>query len=87
MAGKNYNCTCKFNDAPEGGWVLDFADSETNTSIIANLPLITGRNIFDGLDYLEFGCSLYVYTDGNAEAVPTYENLGIESNVYLQVLD
>lgn len=82
LAGKNYLTTCKWNEAFEAGWVLDFADAETNTPIIANLPLITGANILAGLGYLNFNGSLYIFTDGADEAVPTLENLGVESNLY-----
>jgi hypothetical protein len=84
LAGINYLLTCKWNDAPEGGWVLDFADSETNLAIVANIPLITGADLLSGLEYLGFNGSLIVFTDGDDFATPTLLNLGVESNLYFQ---
>ncbi len=84
LAGKSYLMTCKWNDAPEAGWVADFADGITNEPIVANLPLVTGTDILDGLEYLGFQGSLFVLTDGNQFAVPTLSNLGNESNLYFQ---
>lgn len=87
LAEKNYICTCKFNSAADGGWVLDFLDFDTSEPIVANIPLITGTNLLAGLDYLGFGGKLYVKTDGSDYAVPTYENLGVESFLYFEVED
>lgn len=74
--------TCRWNDAFEAGWVIDFSDSDSNAPIIANLPLITGADVLAGLGYLGFNGSLIVFTDGDDFATPTLLNLGIESNVY-----
>lgn len=82
LAGKDYILTCKWNDAEEGGWVLDFADADTETPIVANVPLITGRNILDGLAYLGIGGELWVYVNGDETAVPTLLNLGVEGFLY-----
>lgn len=82
LAGTEYIMTCRWNDAFEAGWVIDFADVLTATPIIANLPLICGADILAGLGYLGFQGQLFIYTDGNQFAVPTYTNLGVESNLY-----
>lgn len=87
LAGKDYQCTCKYNSAFEAGWVLDFADAESGEPIVANLPLITGRDILDGLEYLGFGGSLLIYTDGDQLSPPTLDNLGSESNLYFETED
>jgi hypothetical protein len=87
LGGKEYILTCKWNDADEGGWVLDFADAITGLAIAANIPLVTGVDILAGLEYLEWGGSLIVFTDGDDFAVPTLSNLGVESNVYFQTED
>lgn len=84
LAGKEYSLTCRWNDADEAGWVLDFADALTGTAIVANIPLVTGVDLLAGLEYLGFGGSFFVYTDGNTFDVPTLANLGVESNVYFQ---
>lgn len=82
LAGKEYLMTCKWNDAVEGGWVLDFVDAVTNESIVSNVPLITGADCLAGLGYLGFEGNLVVFTDGDDVAVPTLLNLGVESNLY-----
>lgn len=82
LAGKNYTMTCRWNDAPEGGWVADFSDFDTGLAIVANIPLITGGDCLAGLEYLGFQGELRVFTDGNPLSVPTYLNLGVESNLY-----
>lgn len=81
LAGVTYQMTCKWNDADEAGWVLDLAD-EGGNSIVANLALVTGVDILSGLEYLGIGGQLIVHTDGDDDAVPTFENLGVESNLY-----
>lgn len=82
MAGVEYILTCKWNDAGEGGWVLDIADGLTNEPIAANIPLVAGADLLSGLEYLGIDGKLFVQTDGDQEAVPTLTNLGIESNLY-----
>lgn len=82
LAGATYLLTCKWNDAPEAGWILDFADATTNETIVTNVPLITGANILENLEYLGFLGQLFIFTDGNDFAVPTLLNLGVESNLY-----
>lgn len=84
LAGKNYNMTCRWNDAFEAGWEVDFSDADTGLSVVAGLPLVTGADILAGLEYLNFQGSLIVFTDGDDFATPTLLNLGVESNVYFQ---
>lgn len=83
LAGVDYLMTCKWNAADDAGWVLDFADS-TGVPILCNLPLTTGSDLLEGLEYLGFGGQLFVFTDGDDFAVPTLLNLGVESNLYFQ---
>lgn len=84
LAGKDYLMTCRWNDSPDSGWILDFADAITSAAIVANIPLVTGVDLFAGLEYLGFNGSLFVFTDGNDFATPTLLDLGVESNVYFQ---
>jgi hypothetical protein len=85
LAGVTYTMTSKWNDMG-GFWALDIADSSDNM-IVANVPLITGADCLAGLDYLGFEGSLYVITSGNMpDAVPTLDNLGIDSFLYFVTL-
>jgi len=84
LAGVDYLLTCKWNDADEAGWVLDFSDI-TGTPIAVNIPLITGTDCLNGLGYLGIGGSLFILTNGaNPLDVPTLSNLGTDSNLYFQ---
>ena len=82
LAGKEYLMTCRWNDADEAGWVLDFSDATTSLKIVSNIPLVTGCDLLSGLEYLGFKGSLFVSTDGDVFAPPALDNLGIESNLY-----
>lgn len=82
LAGVDYLMTVKWNDAFEAGWQIDLADVTTNTSIVAGLPLIVGADVLSGLEYLGIEGRLIVFTDGDENAVPTLDNLGVESNLY-----
>lgn len=82
LAGKEYLMSCRWNSADDAGWVIDFSDATNGTAIVNNIPLITGADLLSGLEYLGFEGSLFVLTDGNQFAVPTFLKLGIESNLY-----
>lgn len=82
LAGVNYIFTFKWNDALDAGWEFDIEDSDTGIPLLAGAPLITGADCLSGLEYLGINGQLFVYTDGNPDAVPTFDNLGSESNVY-----
>ncbi len=84
LANVNYTATCKWNDAPGGGWVMDFVNTDTALPVVFNVPLIAGADMLAGLEYLGFNGSLVVFTDGDDFATPTLLNLGVESNVYFQ---
>jgi hypothetical protein len=82
LAGITYLITSKWNTAADAGWVIDIADQNDNP-IACNIPLITGEDCLAGLEYLGINGSLYVNTSGNTPlAVPTLDNLGIDSNLY-----
>lgn len=82
LAGINYQITSYWNNAPDAGWVIDIANADTSVVIIAGLPLTTGANLLESLDYLGINGELWVYTDGDELAVPTFDNLGVECNLY-----
>lgn len=65
-------------------WMLDIADS-TSVPIVRGIPLVTGADLLAQYAYLELGGSLYVKTDSNADAIPTYTNLGSDSHLYFVV--
>lgn len=82
LAGVNYTMTCKWNAAADAGWVIDLVNADTSAPVASNIPLITGADCLAGLEYLEINGQLVVLTDGDQFAVPTLDDLGVESNLY-----
>lgn len=62
------------------GYVLDILD-ENMKSILCGLSLVTGADILDQFDYINFGFGLIVVTDIDASLVPTYFTLGVSSHL------
>lgn len=86
LSGTTYTMTCKWNDIGQY-WGLDIADS-SNNPIVSNIPLITGADCLSGLDYLNFEGSIYVLSSGSSpDDVPTFQNLGVDSNAYYVSLE
>lgn len=83
LAGVQYTITSKWNEYC--GWVLDFIDGITGESIVADVPLVVGADLFEQYAYLGLPGQAIVYTDGDQYAEPTMENLGTMSNLYLLV--
>jgi hypothetical protein len=82
LAGITYLMTSKWNDSDGAGWLLDIADQNDNP-IATNIPLITGADCLEGLEYLGIEGNLYVNSSaGSPLAVPTLDNLGTDSNLF-----
>lgn len=82
LAGITYQLTSKWNDSDNGGWVLDIAD-QNGTPLACNIPLITGADCLEGLDYLGIQGNLYVSSSASSPLdVPTLDNLGTDSFLY-----
>ena len=82
LAGQDYLMTIRWNDQVDAGWQMDLANADTGLDLAVGIPLIVGADLLAGLEYLEIGGSLFVYTAGDQFAVPTIDNLGTDSNVY-----
>ena len=81
LGGVDYQLTLKYRDAIEGGWVLDIADS-IGTPIVQGIPLVTGTNLLEQYAHLGFNGRLWVQTVNDADAVPTFDNLGDGAKLY-----
>lgn len=80
LAGVTYTLISKWNDIAQS-WFLDILDS-TQAPIACGLPFVTGADLLVGLEYLGIDGTMIVYTNGDAQAVPTLDNLGVDSNLY-----
>ena len=64
------------------GYVMDINDTNNNP-IVQGISLITGLNLLEQYDYLNFPGELVVLSDGIINQVPTYSDLGISTHLCL----
>lgn len=80
MGGVTYIARVLWNEK-SNCWVLDLLDLNGN-EILTGTPLVTGADLFEQFEYLEFGGQLIVQTDHNPDAVPTFFNLGTSGHLF-----
>ena len=81
LAGRALTLTCRWNEK-SAIWMLDIADATTGEVLTQSLPLVAGVDLLEQYAHLGIPGMLGVYTEGNPTAPPTFENLGIDSNLY-----
>lgn len=81
LSGVTYQLTFLYRNNDLGGWTVDIADDRGNP-IAQGIPLVTGADLLAQYKHLGFGGSLYVQTTSNPDAVPTFDNLGDDGQVY-----
>ncbi|NTG86211.1 hypothetical protein G6L15_08635 [Agrobacterium rhizogenes] len=81
LSGVSYQLTVRYADVPMGGWLLDIAD-QAGDDILCGAPLVTGHDLLEQYAYLGIGGQLLVQTDADQDAVPTFDNLGVESHLF-----
>jgi hypothetical protein len=84
LAGVQYQMSVTYRDSDLGGWFLDIADGGGN-EIISGIPMVTGVDLLGQYAYLGIGGQLWVATDGNPTAPPSYESLGVSSHLYFVI--
>lgn len=81
LAGVQYQMLLVYREHDLGGWFLDIATA-AGVPLVSGVPLVTGVDLLEPYPDLKFGGPLYVMTDGDPSAVPTFDNLGTQSHVY-----
>jgi hypothetical protein len=81
LSGVTYTFTLLYRNNPAAGWVLDIGDSNNNP-IVQGIPLVTGADLLRQYAYLGFGGALWVQTQDDPDAVPTFTNLGSDGHLY-----
>eukprot|EP01037_Dinobryon_pediforme_P020830 gene20830-21542_t len=76
-----HQLSLQYRDISEGGWILDIAD-DAGEPIVCGIPLVTGVDLLAQYSHLGIGGGLFVVTDGDTYAVPTYANLGQTAHLY-----
>lgn len=86
LAGIVYTLTLFWRNAVAGGgWLLDIGDA-SNNPIVRGIPLVTGADLLAQYEYLGIGVQLFVQTNGDPNAVPTFTNLGSQANLFFTPL-
>jgi hypothetical protein len=81
LGGITYRLSFLYRDDPNAGWTVDIADSGGNP-IVQGIPLVTGADLLAQYKHLGFGGKLVVQTTHDPDAVPTFESLGQDAQVY-----
>lgn len=83
LGGVQYQLSLRYRNDPAGlgGWVLDIDDQNGN-ELLYGVPLVTGADLLAQQRHLGFNGGLYVQTNDNPDAVPTFENLGSNAVLY-----
>lgn len=79
--GVTLNIRLSYQNAPDGGWIIDISDVDGNPLVLGQ-PLITGQDLLEQYPDLGIPAVLFVATDGDPDAVPTFENLGATAHLY-----
>jgi hypothetical protein len=80
LAGTTYKMSLRWN-TPASCWVFDLADAD-EVPILNGVPIITGTDLLGQYAYLGISGGLVALTEGNPDAVPTFQNLGSGGNLY-----
>lgn len=62
-------------------WVGNMS-TDDGVPVISGIPLVTGADLLEQFGYLGLGGQMFAQTDHNADAVPTFEDLGTTGHYY-----
>lgn len=66
---------------PLGAWVIDMYDS-VDEPLLLGVPMITGADLLAQYEYLGIPGQLFVQSDDDVDAVPTFDSLGGLGHLY-----
>lgn len=81
LAGRAYRMISRYNPAMQA-WQLCMSDAITREPILRCLPLVTGADLLEQFHHLGIPGTLFCFTEGEQDAPPTLENLGVQGLVY-----
>jgi len=84
LGTETYLMTVRWNK-PAQCWVFDLAN-QGGTEILTGVPIVTGADLLEQFEYMEFGGALIAQSDSDIDTVPTFTNLGTEGHLYFIVL-
>lgn len=80
LGDKQFQVSVDWNNY-SNSWSMSIADA-AGVPIISSIPLVTGADLLEQVEYLNIGGKLTTQVEGNPFEIPTFENLGISSHVY-----
>jgi hypothetical protein len=81
LAGVEYQLTVRWNDADQGGWMLDIAEPDGGAAVLLGLPLVTGADLLGQFKHLGIGGRLMVWA-GDTDEAPDQDTLGDVVKLY-----
>ena len=81
LGAKVYTLRFGYAATENGGWFMDIADANA-VPLVSGIPLVTGSDLLAPYQYLGIPGGIYVATDSDPQAVPSFTNLGVSSHVY-----
>lgn len=79
LMNQEYVIENRWNESGQN-WEINIYNLEMKP-IVTSLPLVCGVNLLKGHQHL-LPAKLICYTSGDSNAIPTFNNLGSEANVY-----
>lgn len=80
LSGVEYNLRFTWSDR-SAAWIMDISDVN-GVPLLTGMPLVTGSDLLAQFAYLGVYGQMIVQTDNDPGAVPTFENLGLTSQLY-----
>lgn len=81
LGGRDYRVVSRWN-GQMNAWQLCLSDAITRQPLLTCLPLVTGGDLLEQFHHLGIPGKLFCYTEGDRDAPPTLENLGVQGLVY-----
>jgi hypothetical protein len=87
LADNEYQMTVRWNASlGSESWIFDIATADNGTPIVGGIPLVTGVDLLGPYEHMDFGGALVCYS-GNSDAIPTFENLGVDNELLFVVTE
>lgn len=81
LGANEYQASLAYAAAPDGGWNMTIADADGKT-LAAGVMITSGEDILQQFAYLGISGEIYAATDGDADVVPTFDNLGVGGQLF-----
>ena len=82
LGGFALRVTVAWRNAGGSGWVMDLVSAATGLPLVQGVPLVTGHDLLEQHRHLGVPGGMFVMTDADPDAVPTYAGLGTVSRLY-----